>query len=233
MSGLLAGLSDEANRSVFLAGVKDMLPVHLGSFPFALIVGVTGVELGFTTVETMVMSAAIFAGSAQLAAMFLIAERANVLIILLTALMINIRFIMYSASLAPIFQQYSRMRKAVYSFLIADPVYALSIPRFQDSEESDAHWYYFGGGLSLWSVWVIGAAIGAGAGFEIPESFPVELVLPLVFIALLFPVLKDRPSIVTALVAAVVATAAAPLDYNLGLLLGVSSGLLVGVTLNR
>lgn len=70
-------------------------------------------------------------------------------------------------------------------------------------------------------------------GVGVSDVFPVELVLPLVFIALLFPVLEDQPSVATAVVAGGVAIAAAPLQYNFGLLLGVSCGLAVGVFLNR
>jgi predicted branched-subunit amino acid permease len=81
--------------------------------------------------------------------------------------------------------------------------------------------------------YVLGTVIGAGFGIEIPDAFPVQLLLPLVFIALLFPVLEDRPSVATAVVAGAVAIIAAPLAYNLGLLAGVSAGLLVGVFLTR
>jgi predicted branched-subunit amino acid permease len=161
------------------------------------------------------------------------AEHTHIALVVLTAIMINARFMMYSASLAPIFQSYSRLRKSVYSFLIVDALYALSIPRFHTSEEGQSHWYYFGGGISLWVFWVVATAVGAGIGLEIPDILPVGLVLPLIFIALLFPVVEDRPSAATAIVAGGVAAAAAPLSYNLGLLVGVSSGLLVGVSLNR
>lgn len=233
MIGLLGGLSDENNRSLFFAGFWDILPIHLGTFPFAIIIGITGIKLGFTFIEITVMSAILFAGTAQLPAIFLMAEGIHIMVVTFTVFMINIRFIIYSISLAPIFQPYSRLRKAVYSFFVADPLYALSIPRFRDPEEDGSHWYYFGGGVSLWSVWVLGIVIGAGVGVEVPEEFPFELVLPLVLIALLFQVLEDRSSWATAAVAGGVASVAAPLNYNLGLLLGVTCGLVLGVSLNR
>lgn len=233
MKQLLEGLSDEENRSLFLAGCKDTLPVQLGAFPFAIIVGLTAIELGFTAIEITVMSALVYTGTAQLAAMFLMADGAHIALVVLTAVMLNLRYMMYSASLAPIFQSHSRLQKAVYSFLLSDLIYALSIPVFRSSEENRPHWYYFGGGVSFWAFWVLGTAIGAGMGLEIPDPFPVELVLPLVFVALLFPVVEDCPSAATAVVAGGVAAATAPLDYNLGLLVAVSSGLLVGVSLNR
>lgn len=233
MKRLLKGLSDPQNRSLFLSGFKDTLPVHLGLVPFAIITGVTAVEFGFSTVEIIIMSVIVFAGAAQLAAIFLMAEGVHIILVVLTVVMINLRFLIYSTSLAPIFQSHTRFRKALYSFLITDPTYALSIPRLLANDEERPHWYYFGSGVSMWLFWILGTALGAGTGVEVPDAFPAELILPLVFIALLFPVVEDRASVATAVVAGGVATAAAPLDYNLGLLAGVSSGLLVGVFLNR
>lgn len=233
MRRLLDGLSDDENRSLFLAGARDALPLLTGLFPFAIIVGVTGAEFGFTIVEITVMSTIVYAGASQLATIVLMAAGSHFLLVVLTAALINVRFSIYSASLAPKFQSHSRLRKAVYSFLLVDPIYALSIPRFRSHDGTRSHWYYFGGGVALWIAWILGTAIGAGMGVGVPGSFPVELIIPLVFLALLFPVLEDRPSIATAIVAGVVAVAAAPLEYNLGLLLGVSCGLLVGVFLNR
>jgi 4-azaleucine resistance transporter AzlC len=233
MKRLTTGLFDERNRALFVSGFVDTLPVQVGLFPFGIIVGVTAVELGFATSEITIMSAVAFAGAAQLAAIFLMADSVHFILVMLTAVMINIRYTMYSISLAPIFQSYSRLRKGVYSFLITDPTYALSLPLFRDPEAEKPHWYYFGSGVSMWVFWVLGTAIGASLGIEIPDAFPIGLVLPLVFIGLLFPVVEDRPSAATAVVAGGVAAAAAPLDYNLGLLVGVGSGLLVGGYLNR
>lgn len=233
MRGLIEVLAAERNRSLFLAGFRDTLPVHLGLVPFGFIVGLTAVELGVTPLEITAMSVIVFAGASQLAAVFLMADGGHILIVVLTVVLINTRFMMYSASLSPYFKPLSRFRKAVYAFLITDPTYALAIPRFQSDDDEGAHWYYFGSGIAMWSFWVLGTALGAGLGVGIPEVFPVELVLPLVFIALLFPVIDDRPAAATAIVAAGVGVVAAPLSYNLGLLVGVGSGLLVGVFLKR
>lgn len=233
MSWLLERRFDDEDRSLFVAGVRDSLPLLTGIVPFSIIVGITGVEFGLTAVEISVMSALAYAGSSQLAAIFLMEDNTTILLVVLTAVLINVRFAIYSASIAPKFQSLSWLKKAVYSFLLVDTIYALSMSRFRGQKAGRSHWYYFGGGLALWISWSLGTIIGAGMGVGVPASFPVELVLPLVFIALLFPILEGRPSAATAVVAGGVATVAAPLDYNFGLLLGVGCGLLVGVSLNR
>lgn len=233
MKQLLQGNSHSDNRSSLVAGCRDTLPILFGIATFGIIFGFTAVELGFTTFEVTVMSAVVFAGASQLAAVFLMAEGTHLAITALTVVMINARYVMYSATMAPYFQHFSRVRKAVYAFLLVDAPFALSIPRFQHSGPTPAHWYYLGSGVLLWFAWVVGTFVGAAMTLEVPDSFPVELVLPLVFIALLFPVVRDRPTALTAVVAALVATAAAPLDYNLGLLVGVAIGILAGVISKR
>jgi 4-azaleucine resistance transporter AzlC len=233
MKTLFEGLSVDENRSRFQSGVRDALPVLTGLVPFGLILGITATELGLTTFEISAMSALIYSGAAQLALMFLMADHALFALVLVTTVMISLRFAIYSASLAPHLRPRSRFRKAVYSFLLVDHLYALSVLKFRDQEDENAHWYYFGAGSISWVAWVLGTAVGSSLGVGVPDEFPVQLVLPLVFIALLFPVLEDRPSVATAAVAGSVAVVTAPLDYNLGLLLGVSCGLAVGVFLNR
>lgn len=233
MKRLVDSLAPVENSGQFVAGVRDSLPIYLGFVPFGIVVGFTAVDLGLTPLEATVMSALLYAGAAQLAAVFLMAEGAGIALVGLTVFLINARFTMYSASLAPIFKPRSRVRKALYTFLIVDALYALAIPRFRRSDDGQVHRYYFGAGVSLWGSWIIGTMIGAGLDVTALDAFPVELVLPLVFLALLFPVIEDRPSAVTAIVAGGVAVVAAPLDYNAGLLVGAGTGLLVGGILNR
>lgn len=227
------GSGSAAHRTAFKAGARDTLPILTGIVPLAIIVGLTAVEFGFTPFEITVMSAIVFAGAAQLAAVALMADGSPIVVVVVTAVLINVRFTLYSVSLAPHVRSLSRLRKAVYSFLLVDINYALSIPRYHEQDALRTHWYYLGAGTALWTAWIIATALGAGVGIGIPAWFPAGLILPLVFIALASPLLRGRPAVATAIVAGVVATAAAPLEYNLGLLLGVGAGLAVGVTLNR
>ena len=233
MTRFLRGHVADEHRSAFVYGARDVLPIAIGLAPFAIIVGLTAVEFGFTAFEVTAMSAIVFAGAAQLAAIALMAEGSPIVVVVLTAVLINVRFSLYSVSLAPHVGSLSRLKKTVYSFLLVDAVYALSIPRYHAHDAVRTHWYYLGCGTVIWLFWIIGTAFGAGVGIGIPTWFPAGLILPLVFIALLFPHLRGRPSVATAVVAGGVATAAAPLEYNLGLLIGVSAGLAVGVYLNR
>ena len=233
MTEVATGLVDPENRSEFLAGVRDSIPVFSGTIPFAVVVGVTGVEFGLSSLEISAMSTLVYAGASQLVAIALLSEAAHPAVVVLTVGLVNARFAMYSASLAPEFDSLSRVRKALYPFLLVDTIYALATMRYRTRPESPVHWYYVGGGLAFWASWVGGTVVGAVLGTGMPDGFPAALVLPLVFIALLAPLVEDRPAAITALVAGAVAVVAAPLVYNLGLLVAVVSGLAVGVALDR
>jgi 4-azaleucine resistance transporter AzlC len=233
MNGVVDGPAGTDVRAEFRAGVVDAVPVFSGTVPFAVVVGVTGVEFGFTSLEITAMSALVYAGAAQLAAIVLVSAAAHPVVVVLTVGLINLRFAMYSASLAPNFRPLSRLRKALYPFLLVDTIYALSTARSRTHSDAPVHWYYLGGGLAFWASWVAGTAVGAVLGSGIPAEFPAALVLPLVFLALLAPLVEDRPAAVTALVAGGVAVVAAPLAYNVGLLIATVCGLAVGVALDR
>lgn len=140
MKRLLDGLSDRENRSSFVTGIKDALPVFRGTIQFSIIVGITAVEFGFSAVEITVLPTIAYVGASQLAAIALMAEGSPFLVVVVTAILINIRFSMYCATLAPKFEPLSRLRKAVYSFLLVDTVYALSTPRFREQENARTHW---------------------------------------------------------------------------------------------
>lgn len=201
MIRVLDGSVSAAHRSSFVDGARDTLPTLTGIVPLAIVVGLTAVEFGFTAVEITVISAVVFAGAAQLAAVALMADGSPIVVVVVTAVLINVRFYLYSVSLAPHVRPLSRLRKAVYSFVLVDVNYALSIPRYLEHEAVRTHWYYLGSGMTLWLAWIIGTALGAGVGVGIPGWFPAGLVLPLVFNALLLPLLTGRPAFATAIVA--------------------------------
>ena len=78
------------------------------------------------------------------------------------------------------------------------------------------HWYFFGAGLTLWSSWQVSTAIGIFIGAQIPASWPLDFVLPLTFIALVVPAIKDRAGLAAALVAGLIGLLAVNFLYKTG-----------------
>ncbi len=211
------------------AGVRDVSPLLLGIAPFALVAGIAAVDAGLGLAEAVGMSVIVFAGASQLAALGLIGENAPLAVVVGTAVVINLRVVMYSASIAPHFADYGRRLRAGLAYLLTDQAYAISVAEFEANPERSRWRYYLGAGGGLWVVWQIGTVLGVVVGASVPDAWGLTFAVPLVFIALLVPAMKDRPTTAAGVAAGTVAVVAAGLPLNLGLLTGAVSGILVGL----
>jgi len=224
-------------RAEFWAGVRAQLPILLGTSPFGMIYGVAAYEAGLPLSVALAMSLLVFAGSSQFVAAQLFASGAAGIVIVLTTFVVNLRHTLYSASLAPYLRHLSAGWKWLLAFLLTDEAYAVTITRFRQQPATAArtaqHWFMLGAGLTLWIAWQISSAAGFLLGAEIPASWSLDFTLALTFIALLVPALHDRPAILAALTAGVVAVAALGWPYSLGLSAGVLAGIAAGIAAER
>lgn len=214
----------------FRAGVRAATPILAGIAPFALVAGVAAVSAGLSVAHAVGLSVVVFAGASQLAAIELLGGDAALVVVVLTAVVINLRMLMYSASIAPHFQHYRRHWQALIAYLLTDQAYAVSIARYADRPSTDRRAFYLGIALTLWVVWQAGTVVGAVLGAGVPDAWALEFAVPLVFLGLLVPALKTRPALAAGVVAAVVAVAGAGLPLNLGLLAGAVAGIVGGMT---
>jgi 4-azaleucine resistance transporter AzlC len=220
----------ETPRTEFLNGIKACLPLAFGVLPFALISGVAAINAGLSFGAALGMSVIVFAGSAQLVAVQLIGSSAPVLVTILSACIVNLRFMMYSASLAPYLKHVSPRWKWLLSYLLTDQAYALTITRFSEQRASSyTHWYFFGAGLALWITWQLGTIVGVVLGAQIPDSWSLDFTIPLTFLALVVPAIKDRAVAAAAVTAGLTALAAATLPYRMGLITAALLGIVVGL----
>jgi 4-azaleucine resistance transporter AzlC len=218
----------------FWAGARAEIPLLIGVIPFGLIYGALAVNAGLSNAEAQLMSAIVFAGSAQFITAQLVHEAAPGLVIVLTIAIVNLRHMLYSASMAPYIASLSTRWKAVLSYLLTDEAYAPTILHYEkDGVAPYAHWFWLGAGCTLWTFWQTSTAVGIFLGAAIPESWSLDFALPLTFIAMLVPVLRARPAIAAALSAGVVALLAFSLPYKLGLIVAALVGIMVGTLLER
>jgi 4-azaleucine resistance transporter AzlC len=215
-------------RREFLSGCRDELPILLGVAPFGMIYGILALGAGLPPSIAQAMSAVVFAGSAQLVAAQLIHEAGPAAVVVLAVLVVNLRHALYSASVAPYFQHLNAGWKALLAYLLTDEAYAVGITRYADVSPY-RHWYFLGAGFTLWACWQLSTAAGVFVGARVPESWSLDFTLPLTFIALVFPALRDRASTAAALSAGVVAVAAVGLPYRLGLLVAAAAGIAIGL----
>ena len=220
-------------RKAFKSGVVAQLPILLGVIPFGMIFGALAITAGLSPLEAQGLSIFLFAGSAQFIAVRLILELTPVLVILLTVLVVNLRHILYSASIAPYIDGLSRRWKIALSWLLTDEAYVVAIGHYAKSADAYSHWFFLGTGMTLWVTWQLSTLAGILLGAAIPDTWSLDFALPLTFISLIFPQLKDRPNLVAALVSGVSALLLNPLPYKLGLLLAATLGILSGMLVHH
>jgi predicted branched-subunit amino acid permease len=219
------------------AGVRDALPLLLGVVPFALVAGVAGVEAGLTPVQTVGLSVVVFAGASQLAAIELLGQDAALGVVVLTVVVVNLRMLMYSASIAPYFRDLSARVRAGCAYVLTDQAYALALARYASDRDREGTtrrpYYYLGVALTLWVVWQAGTVVGVVFGAAVPDGWRLGFAVPLVFLALLVPAVSDAPGLAAAIVAAVVAVGGAGLPFNLGLIVGAVVGVATGIVVEE
>jgi len=186
-------------------------------------------EIGLTVPEGIGMAVVIFAGASQMAAMQLLEIGSPVLIIVLTIAIVNLRFLMYSSSLAVHFQKLPLAWKFLIGYAMTDQAYVLPISKFEQTDQIIKHWYYIGVGATMWTTWQLGSMTGMFLKGAIPEEWSLGFAIPLTFLALLTPAVRDKPTVLAALSAGVVAVAGNGLPNNLGLMLAAFIGIGIGM----
>ena len=222
------------SRKAFLNGVRAEIPLLIGVFPFGMIYGALALNAGLSTLASQLMSSIVFAGSSQFVTAQLVHDSAPGFVIILTIAVVNLRHMLYSASLAPYLKNLSLKWKALLSYLLTDEAYAPSILNYEKEGITPvSHWFLLGAGFALWLIWQISTALGIFLGAAIPIEWPLDFALPLTFIAMVVPILKNRPMVAAAVSAGVVALLAFGLPYKLGIILAALTGIIVGTVLEN
>jgi 4-azaleucine resistance transporter AzlC len=222
-------------RSEFFSGLKAQLPILIGVIPFGMIYGVLALEAGLSIGAAQSMSFIVFAGSSQIVATQLFGSSVHGLVIILTLSVINLRHMLYSASIAPYLNPLRPLWKWSLAYLLTDEAYALTITHYQEGASPTEHkkdnrqWFFLGTGLALWTTWQLSTAAGIFLGVIIPEHWPLDFTIALTFIALLIPMIKDRASLIAALAAGILALLTLNIPLRLGLVIAALGGIIAGV----
>ncbi len=218
------------SRPAFLEGIRDMAPMMLGVIPFGMVCGVGAIAAGASPVAALAMSMIMFSGAAQIVATQLLVAGAPFAVILLSCLVVSLRLLMYSATMAPYLRPLDHRWRNLLSFVLTDQAFAGTLQRFKRSDDLRANASYFlGTGALLWGTWQIATLAGIVAGQVIPASWQLEFVVPLCFLAVLVPLLRDRVSIAVFAIAAIAVVALDAMPLRLSMicsgLLGIAAGI--------
>lgn len=218
-------------RQEALAGARDIIPLVVGAVPFGIIFGTLAQGSGLSFGATIGMSAFVFAGSSQFIALGLLAAGSTLPLIVLTTVVVNLRHMLYAASLLPYVQGSSGRWKAVIGFFLTDEAFAIAIRRYVQPDPSPhKHWYYLGAAVTMYGNWILCTWLGLTVGQLIPNAaaWGLDFAMVATFIGMIVPYATTRPMVGAILVAGIVAVLANGLPHKLGLMVAAIAGVATG-----
>ncbi|WP_250465310.1 MULTISPECIES: AzlC family ABC transporter permease [unclassified Caballeronia] len=206
----------------------------VGAAPFGVIFGTLVTASPLTLWHGQLMSLAVFAGSAQFIAIGMIAGHASFIVIWATTFVINLRHVLYSATLAPYVAHLPARWRWALSGLLTDEVFAVAYAHYQKRApgEIGPH-YFFGSGLSMYLNWQLWTLVGLlfGAAFPGLKSLGLDFAMVATFIAIIVPQLVAVRFVAAAIASGVLSFAWQDWPYKLGLLAAVLVGIGVGMAI--
>lgn len=223
-------------NSAFRAGLFAGMPFLLVGGPFALLFGVIATEAGLSVTQTMGFSVLVIAGASQVTAIQLMTEAAPVWVVIAAALAVNLRMAMYSASLQPHLIDASLGQRALVAYLNVDGSYALSIQRYEDTPGwpvRDKVLFFCGTMVLMLPLWILGTWVGTIAGDVLPDWLELDFAMPILFLAMVGPMLKTLAHLGAAVTSILGALAFSFLPSGIGLLLAAFIAMAVGAEIER
>jgi predicted branched-subunit amino acid permease len=220
----------------YFRGIRAALPFLLVVVPFGMLFGVVGMEAGLNIAQVMGFSVVIIAGAAQFTAVQLMQEQAPTLIVLASALAVNLRMAMYAASLAPHLGPAPGWQRILIAYFNVDGTYALSHMEYEvrpDLSLSEKVSFYMGTASVICVPWYAATWIGAVLGASIPAGLSIDFAVPVAFMSFFAPALRTLPHVAAAITAIILAILLQGVPYSLWILLAGAGGMIVGAELER
>ena len=224
-------MSVSTQKSFYWMGFWAGFPFLLVVMPFGLLFGVIATEAGLTPLQTMAFSSVVFAGASQFAALQLMIDNVPILIVIATALAVNLRMAMYSASLSVWLGKAPFWQRALVAYVNVDQSYAVSVNKFEDEPNTSLSQrlrFFFGAVTPICPMWVVATALGIWLGEGIPDWMALDFAVPICFLAIIAPMLRSLAHVVAAMTSIILALLLAGLPYNLGLLVAAVVAMAVG-----
>jgi predicted branched-subunit amino acid permease len=224
-------MTSTTRKSPYREGIIDSSPFILLIIPFATLFGVIATEAGLNVVETMAFSIVVIAGAAQFTALQLMQENAPTAIVLISALAVNLRMAMYSASLTPYIGAAPLWQRALCAYVTVDQSYVVGISKFEREPDMSVPArvaYFLGAVTPIVPLWYAFTFIGAVVGTRVPESWALDFAIPIAFLAMIAPMFRTAAHVAAALVAVLVSMLTAGVPYSLGLIIAGLAGMIAG-----
>ncbi len=210
-----------------------MAGVTLGISAWGLVTGVAMVKSGLSVPLALLMTLAAFSGSAQLAAVPLMAVGAPMWVIWATALCVNLRFVIFSAQWRPFFMRFPLCRRLALGYFAADLIYVLFMKRFKEPRDDAGQLEYFLGGTTVnWLAWQLPSVLGIVLADVVPTHWGLGFAGVIALLGLTYSLLSDRTTAVAAIVAGAAAVAAFALPFRLNIVVAIAAAVCVGLMID-
>ncbi|MEL6532635.1 MAG: AzlC family ABC transporter permease [Pseudomonadota bacterium] len=223
-------------KSAYFRGFVASLPFTIMASPFGLLFGVVATEAGLNLLQVMGFTVVVIAGAAQFTAVQLMVDGAPTLVVLISALAVNLRMMMYSAALQPHLGAAPLWQRVTAAYTMFDQTYALAQANHDAAPEAsvaDKAAFYLGAATPLVPVWILSTWLGAVLGAQIPEAWALDFAMPIMFLAMIAPALRSLAHVAAAVTAVSLALIFAFLPFNLGLMVAALPAMAVGAELER
>lgn len=187
-------------QNQFTTGIRDALPVVLGYLPLGVAFGVLARSYGVSTGQVAALSILMYSGSGQFIAIGLLKAGLAPLEIITSIFLVNLRYLLLSASIAPFFRKIPSSYLAAAAHGITDETYAVALGRFRSTKATLS--YTAGLFTTAYLSWVSGTVLGAAVGNLVGDTarFGLDFALTAMFISLLVMQLNSRPALMAAAV---------------------------------
>lgn len=222
--------------SLFFEGVKDTFPLVVGAIPFGIIFGTLADTAGLSFYATMGMSLFVFAGSSQFVSLTLLASGTVWPMIVLTTFVVNLRHMLYSATMVPFYKKLNPLWKMILAFGLTDETFAVAASRYNQKDGVPGkHYYNLGSMVFMYLNWNLCTFIGITAGKAFPEisRWGLDFAMPATFIGIVIPYLISKPMWASVITAGTVSIMAGGLPHKLGLMIAALAGVMVGVVCEK
>jgi predicted branched-subunit amino acid permease len=230
MSDATAAIDESSARDAFRAGALECATLIPSYIPFGMVCGVAAVQAGLGELGAIALAAFAFAGSSQAVLTQFLTSGAPLVIAILSGLVVNLRMAVYSAAISPRIANATKKERMLWAAFLVDQTFLSNEARHQRGVFM-AHplAFFLGTAAVLWPAWIMTNALGAFLGAQLPPSWQLEFTIPLSFVAMIVPILKQRAQIASAIAGAFAGVLLFALPLKLGLIAACIVGTCVGL----
>jgi predicted branched-subunit amino acid permease len=228
--GAVAAVRSTVQHPAFGQAMHDMAGTSLGIAAWGLVTGVAMVKSGMPVGLALFMSLAVYAGSAQLAVIPLMAAGAPLWVIWLTAACVNLRFVIFSSMLRSYFAHLPLRQRLAVGYFNGDVIYVAFMKRFPEPHpQAEQIPYFWGAATTNWLSWQVPSIAGILLANAVPLSWGLGFAGVLALLGVLLSLVFDRATWLTCGIAAMAAIAAFSLPLKLNILVAIAAAVAAGL----